>query len=178
MLKFTTKDHQIVEVRREVALFSVLIKNLLEDVSDAQMGIPIPVDVDAYVLRKIFTFCEYHCDHPGLLDQKQKKIESIFSVMTLQEECALDDDFTRAFALSVVRYDTLENILARNAIMNAAFYLDIPQLSSLLARTFALCLAGKSVEEMRAVIGVTNDITPEEEREIEAKNRKVTDSPV
>lgn len=55
-------------------------------------------------------------------------------------------------------------------LLVASNYLDLKTLLDLGCAAFAKNLAGKSVEEMRTILNVVNDFTPEEEEAIRAEN--------
>ncbi|ODM87266.1 E3 ubiquitin ligase complex SCF subunit sconC [Orchesella cincta] len=52
----------------------------------------------------------------------------------------------------------------------AANYLDIKGISALAARKVADTITGKTAEEMRAILGLENDLAPEEEDQIKKEN--------
>lgn len=51
-------------------------------------------------------------------------------------------------------------------LVTAATYLDIPQLLDILCHVVAKMIRNKNVEEIRAIFGIVNDFTPEQEAEV------------
>lgn len=60
MLKLKSKDGEIFDVERAVAMQINFVKGMLEDVDEAD-GMEIPMgEVDACILAKVVEFCKFH----------------------------------------------------------------------------------------------------------------------
>lgn len=105
--------------------------------------VPLP-NVHTDVLASVIEYCQYHA-----IDSEK------------------DSDHRRAM------FDDLF-LGARDGVLMellvAANYLDIKPLLDLVAKTIADMIRGKSVEEIRTIFGITNDLTPEEEEQIRKEN--------
>jgi S-phase kinase-associated protein 1 len=56
-------------------------------------------------------------------------------------------------------------------VIQAANYLNIPDLLDLTCAKFASDIKGKLPEQIREMFGIENDLTPEEEAKIEEENK-------
>jgi S-phase kinase-associated protein 1 len=156
-----SNDNAIIEVDRDVADRSILIKNMLEDLGDSMINqenpIPIP-NVNEAVLRKVIEWCEHHRNDPP---QPQDDDTDARKKTTDIEEW--DQKF-----MQVDQEMLFEIILASN-------YLDIKPLLDVGCKTVANMIKGKSPEEIRKTFNITNDFTPEEEEQIRRENEWAED---
>ncbi|CAM1505587.1 Fc.00g112240.m01.CDS01 [Cosmosporella sp. VM-42] len=156
-----SNDNATMEVARDVAERSMLIKNMLEDVGDENVRqdnpIPIP-NVNEAVLRKVIEWCEHHRNDPP---QAQDDESDARKKTTDIEEW--DQKF-----MQVDQEMLFEIILASN-------YLDIKPLLDVGCKTVANMIKGKSPEEIRKTFNITNDFTPEEEEQIRRENEWAED---
>ncbi|KAH8673761.1 SCF complex subunit Skp1 [Xylariales sp. PMI_506] len=158
-IRLQSNDNATIEVDREVAERSLLIKNMLEDLGDSALSQTIPIpNVTEPVLRKVIEWCEHHRgDAPASND---------------------DDNDTRKKTTEIEEWDQkfmqvdqemlFEIILASN-------YLDIKPLLDVGCKTVANMIKGKSPEEIRKTFNITNDFTPEEEEQIRRENEWAED---
>jgi len=157
MISLTSNDGGVIEVEREVAFRSILIKNMLEDVGDEGASIPIP-NVNEAVLKKVIEWCIHHRGDPPSTDaddtDSRKKTTDI-------------DEWDVKF-MQVDQEMLFEIILASN-------YLDIKPLLDVGCKTVANMIKGKSPEEIRKTFNITNDFTPEEEDQIRRENEWAED---
>ncbi|KAK9459145.1 E3 ubiquitin ligase SCF complex, Skp subunit [Lipomyces oligophaga] len=157
MVKLTSSDGEVFTVDKEVAERSILIKNMIEDVSDASTEIPIP-NVTANVLKKVLEWCEHHKSDPAVTAEDEtdarKKSTDI-------------DEWDQKF-MQVDQEMLFEIILAAN-------YLDIKALLEVGCKTVANMIKGKGPEEIRRQFNITNDFTPEEEAQIRRDNEWAED---
>jgi len=158
-IRLATSDNQVVEVDRDVAERSMLIKNLLTDIpyDDSSEAIPIP-NVTEAVLRKVIEWCEHHKNDPPATDDddsdNRKKVTDISDWD--QKYMAVDQELL------------FEIILAAN-------YLDIKALLDVGCKTVANMIKGKSPEEIRKQFNIQNDFTPDEEDQIRRENEWAED---
>ncbi|KAE8450200.1 E3 ubiquitin ligase complex SCF subunit scon-3 [Mollisiaceae sp. DMI_Dod_QoI] len=159
-LTLVANDGQKIEVDRQVAEKSVLIKNMLEDLGDEQMAsaeVPIP-NVNDTVLKKVIEWCEHHKNDAAAPQDddsdSRKKTTDI-------------DEWDQKF-MQVDQEMLFEIILASN-------YLDIKPLLDVGCKTVANMIKGKSPEEIRKTFNITNDFTPEEEEQIRRENEWAED---
>ncbi|CAI2180539.1 17682_t:CDS:2 [Funneliformis geosporum] len=148
-VKLTSSEGTEFKVERDVAEKSVLLKNMLEDVGESDMAIPLP-NVTGPILQKVIEYCIHHRDDPmPTHDDDTKKTDDI-------------DDWDAEFC-KVDQGTLYELILASN-------YLDIKPLLDLTCKTVANMIKGKSPEEIRKTFNIANDFTPEEEEQVKREN--------
>ncbi|KAK3077456.1 hypothetical protein LTS18_010211 [Coniosporium uncinatum] len=150
----TSSDGQDINVDRQVAERSILIKNLLEDLPGAANTEPIPIpNVNEQVLKKVLEWCEHHKTDPNITTEddsdSRKKSTDI-------------DEWDQKF-MQVDQEMLFEIILAAN-------YLDIKALLDVGCKTVANMIKGKSPDEIRKTFNIQNDFTPEEEDQIRREN--------
>ncbi|KHN95129.1 SCF complex subunit Skp1 [Metarhizium album ARSEF 1941] len=156
-----SNDAATLQVDRNVAQRSMLIKHMLEDIGHESINednpIPIP-NVNEAVLRKVIEWCEHHRNDPP---QAQDDDSDGRRRTTDIEEW--DQKF-----MQVDQEMLFEIILAAN-------YLDIKPLLDVGCKTVANMIKGKSPEEIRKTFNITNDFTPEEEEQIRRENEWAED---
>ncbi|KAI0999599.1 hypothetical protein K3495_g8598 [Podosphaera aphanis] len=154
-----SNDGAVITVDSQVAMKSILIKNMMEDLGDAvtENDVPIP-NVNEAVLRKVIEWCEYHKNDPVTAtdddSDSRKKTTDI-------------EEWDQKF-MQVDQEMLFEIILASN-------YLDIKPLLDVGCKTVANMIKGKSPEEIRKTFNITNDFTPEEEEQIRRENEWAED---
>lgn len=157
-IMLTTSDGIDIEVERQVAERSILIKNLLEDLG-ADSGEPIPIpNVNEQVMRKVLEWCEQHKkDPPASADDDSDSRKKSTDI----------DEWDQKF-MQVDQEMLFEIILAAN-------YLDIKALLDVGCKTVANMIKGKSPDEIRKTFNIQNDFTPEEEDQIRRENEWAED---
>lgn len=106
--------------------------------------IPLP-NVSGPILTKVLEYCSYHANVEG-------------AAHTEDEMKEWDDAFAR-----VDQPVLFELILAAN-------FLNVRSLLDLTCKTVADMIKGKSPEEIRQVLNIQNDFSPEEEEEVRREN--------
>ncbi|KAL1532157.1 SKP1-like protein 4 [Salvia divinorum] len=136
-----SSDGEWFEIPESVAAQSTVIRNVIEDVGGRD---PIPLfNVTARVLVKVIAYLKNH-GGSGSDDEKKKN----------------DDEL-----VSVPVRELLECMMAAN-------YLNIESLVDLASRKVADSLqACNSVAEMRGMLGMANDYSPEEEAWVMSQNQ-------
>ncbi|KAF2630224.1 S-phase kinase-associated protein-like protein 1 [Macroventuria anomochaeta] len=157
-IKLVTSDNAEMEVDRQVAERSILIKNLLEDLGgDNDEAIPIP-NVNEAVMKKVLEWCEHHRnDPPASQDDDSDSRKKSTDI----------DEWDQKF-MQVDQEMLFEIILAAN-------YLDIKALLDVGCKTVANMIKGKSPDEIRKTFNIQNDFTPEEEEQIRRENEWAED---
>ncbi|KAF9694878.1 hypothetical protein EKO04_007117 [Ascochyta lentis] len=157
-VKLVTSDNAEMEVDRQVAERSILIKNLLEDLGgDNDEAIPIP-NVNEAVMKKVLEWCEHHRnDPPASQDDDSDSRKKSTDI----------DEWDQKF-MQVDQEMLFEIILAAN-------YLDIKALLDVGCKTVANMIKGKSPDEIRKTFNIQNDFTPEEEEQIRRENEWAED---
>lgn len=152
MVRLSSSEGTEFTVDREIAEKSLLLKNMLEDVGEADAVIPLP-NVTGPILQKVIEWCTHHrTDPPAIVEDEMK------------QQRALDDiDEWDAEFCKVDQGTLFELILAAN-------YLDIKPLLDLTCKTVANMIKGKSPEEIRKTFNIVNDFTPEEEEQVRREN--------
>jgi len=153
----TSSDGVELQLERQVAERSILIKNMLEDLGDSGEAIPIP-NVNESVLKKVIEWCEHHKgDPPSTGDDDTDSRRKTTDI----------DEWDQKF-MQVDQEMLFEIILAAN-------YLDIKALLDVGCKTVANMIKGKSPEEIRKTFNIQNDFTPEEEDQIRRENEWAED---
>jgi S-phase kinase-associated protein 1 len=125
-------DGQRVEVPRNVAEMSVLIKEMLaDDEDDEAPEIPLP-NVNKDILDKVIEFCKHHVNDPMPEIEKPLKSNNMAEVVPEWDANFIDVEQSTLFAI----------ILAAN-------YLDLPNLLDLSCAKVASMIKGKAPEEIR-----------------------------
>lgn len=155
-VKLLSNDNIKFKIEKEVAEKSMLIKNMLEDVDDSDLPIPLP-NVDGKTLDKIIEWCKNYKDE---FKEYEKDDENYRN--------ADIDEWNKKYM--EVDQETLFNIIL------AANYLDIKPLLNIGCKTVANMIKGKSVEEIRKTFNIVNDFTPEEEAQIKKENEWADDN--
>jgi len=157
-ITLVSNDQVPIKVDRQVAMKSVLIKNMIDDLGEgATTDVPIP-NVNESVLRKVIEWCEHHKNDATPVgdddSDSRKKTTDI-------------EEWDQKF-MQVDQEMLFEIILASN-------YLDIKPLLDVGCKTVANMIKGKSPEEIRKTFNITNDFTPEEEEQIRRENEWAED---
>jgi S-phase kinase-associated protein 1 len=125
-------EGQKVEVPRNVAEMSVLIKEMLaDDEDDESPEIPLP-NVQKEILDKVVEFCTHHVNDPMAEIDKPLKSNVMTDVVSEWDANFIDVEQSTLFSI----------ILAAN-------YLDLPSLLDLSCAKVASMIKGKTPEEIR-----------------------------
>eukprot|EP00736_Rhodelphis_marinus_P000613 Rmarinus@m.4244 len=135
-----SNDGEYFSVKRESALLSRTIADLLAD-TDEEGIIPL-AEVDSSTLKKVIEFADYRTS-------------------TVAHESAVEDDL-RHFDKEFMNISSKELY----HLTVAANYLYIKPLLDLCCKTVADWIRGKSAESIREILGIENDLTPQEEESI------------
>ncbi|KAF7794502.1 hypothetical protein EIP86_005636 [Pleurotus ostreatoroseus] len=142
-------DGEPINVTRQVAEHSVVLKNMLEDLGEGDQPIPLP-NVSCSILRKVLEYCEHHCGEPLPAVDPGNEDYAYKQTMTIDE---WDSNFL----------DVDQELLFQ--IIIAANYLEIKPLLDAGCKTVANMMRGKTTDELRIMFNIGNDFTPEEETE-------------
>jgi len=158
-LVLQSSDGEDINVERDIAERSVLIKNMLGDLGEDALTEPIPIpNVNAAVLKKVIKWCQHHkADPPSTNDDDSDSRKKTTDI----------DEWDQKF-MQVDQEMLFEIILAAN-------YLDIKALLDVGCKTVANMIKGKSPEEIRKTFNIQNDFTPEEEDQIRRENEWAED---
>lgn len=142
----TDTSFEIVVEDVQSLLISTTLKNMLEDLSENENDIEIPVPnyISPQTMMSVIHFCRAFKEKPFEIKEEAKSFIPI--------------DWYLEF-INNLRDD--EMILI---IQSADFY-DICPLFRLLAYAIAQRLKGKNAEQIRAFLGLEDDFTPEEKEE-------------
>lgn len=151
MIHLTSSDGTVFPIDREVAEKSVFIKDMLGDVGERE--VPIPLDnITGPILERILNWCTHHRADPAPSpdqDTRQRNSDDIDAWDT--EFCNVDQG-------------TLFEMMC------AANYLNIKPLLDLTCKSVANMIKGKTTEEIRTHFNIVNDFTPEEEEQVRREN--------
>ena len=132
MVILVSPEGQKVEVARNVAEMSVLIKEMLaDDEEDESPEIPLP-NVQKEILDKVVEFCTHHVNDPMAEIDKPLKSNVMTDVVSDWDANFIDVEQSTLFSI----------ILAAN-------YLDLPSLLDLSCAKVASMIKGKTPEEIR-----------------------------
>ncbi|KAJ1939234.1 hypothetical protein FBU59_004193 [Linderina macrospora] len=157
MVKLQSSDSEEFDVEKNVAVQSVLIKNLLEDLGESEEAIPLP-NVTGKVLKKVIEYCEHHKDDPPPLRDDYDDVPKRSDDIEPWDEKFIKVDQELLF----------EILLASN-------YMDIKPLLDLGCKTVANMIRGKTPEEIRKAFNIVDDFTPEEKEQIRKENEWAED---
>ncbi|KAL1208602.1 SKP1-like protein 12 [Cardamine amara subsp. amara] len=133
------------EIEEAIALQSQTIAKLVKDNCTTSNVIPLP-NVKSKILELVIEYCKKHVDSGDscLTNEDLKKWDSEFM--------KIDDQSTF--------YD----------LLMASHYLNIESLLLLTCQTVADMIKDKTLDEIRAILRLENDITPEEAAQIRREN--------
>ena len=154
--KLKSSDGVVKEVKRELLNKSKLLKGLVEDYQGDDDEIPLN-EVDSKNLDLIIKYLEHYKG-----DLEPKEIPKPFPERT-------DDAFLKGILNDDWTFDYLQSLSIEEAInlVNAANYLQIDGLISILAAKLAHEMCNCEVEEARKKFGIECDMTEEEIAEID-----------
>ena len=150
IVKLKSKDNQIYEVSIDFLEKAKLISGIVEDASDEDDTIFLREIDEINLIRIIDYLVHYQKEEP-------KEIPKPFPERT-------DDAFLRSILNDDWTFDFLQNMTLEEAIhlVNAANYLEIDGLISILAAKLAHEMCNCEVEEARRKFGIECDMTEEE----------------
>ena len=149
-------------VRREAAMMSELIKNML-DGQEAGVETIVPFEkLEGKYLKYVVDYIEHH--HGNLPEPIEKPIKA--------ELKAVVSEWDYAFLMTdlVKGGDEKDNETLIQVIV-AANHLGIAPLLDLTTACMACLVRGKTTEQIRTLFNITNDFTPEEEARIAEENK-------
>lgn len=143
------QDDDFITVPENIAKMSKTIETLLEDLGNTDAPIPLH-NVTSATMKNVIEYLEWRAENPLPTEEEEDP-------KSYTEPPALSD-FEKNF-VDIEKEVMCELILAAN-------YLDIKPLLELTCRTVAESLKGKDPEEVRQILNIKNDFTPEEEKRI------------
>ncbi|CAG7868192.1 unnamed protein product [Brassica rapa] len=158
-----SSDGETFEVEEAVALQSQTIAHMVED-DCIDGGIPL-ANITGVILAKVIEYCKKHVtvvpDGDVIVYCKKHVVlpDGDSSSSAKEELKAWDAEFMKT------DQSTLFNLIL------AANFLNIKNLLDLGCQTVADMITGKTPEEIRTVLNIENDFTPEEEKEIRKENQ-------
>ena len=156
-VKLKTSDNIIKEVDSDILMKSKLLRGLFEDLEPEELEEIIALnDVDSKYLDLIIKYLEHY------KDMEPKEIPKPFPERT-------DEEFMKGILNDQWTYDYLTNQTLEELInlVNAADYLQIDGLISIIAAKLAHEMCNCEVEEARKKFGIECDMTEEEIAEID-----------
>ena len=167
VVSIVSADNEIFTVPVSIACMSSTLKNLIDELPESARNVPAPVPlVTGDVLRRVLEYCAFHDAHRrpvGEGEEEDKdddeKGESDGAAKKAKKEKEKDSDVHEQFNTKFVEMD---NAAIMNTI-SAANYLDIKSLLDLCCKEVARRISGKTAEEIRQMLNIKNDFTPEEE---------------
>ncbi|GJY79305.1 SKP1-like protein 1B [Tanacetum coccineum] len=170
MLKLMSKDEHVFEIKQSLVIQSVTIKALVDD-DCASSVIPLP-NVDAKNITLVIEFLKKQAlftaakDAYTQLENKEEGAENAEKKRAKEEE-KKKLDLLENDVKSV--YKDLENDALIEVIL-AANYLDIQALMDATCQQMADNIKHKKPEEVRKILHIPNDFTPEEEEDVRKEN--------
>ncbi|KAI9351205.1 Skp1 family, tetramerization domain-containing protein [Obelidium mucronatum] len=177
MVKITSSDNQEFTIAKEIANQSVLIKNMLEDVGEADdQPIPLP-NVSGAILQKVIEYATMHKDDPPAAPEEETKPKSSEDIEERDKEFMNVDQGTLFEIILAANYLDMKNLLDLAIIIFRGYvtyggWVNVTVVKGvrLCCKTVANMIKGKSVEEIRKTFNIVNDFTPEEEEQIRKEN--------
>ena len=153
-VKLKTSDNVIKEVDSDILMKSKLLEGLMKDFEEEEI-FTLP-DVDSKNLDLVIIYLEHY------KDMEPKEIPKPFPERT-------DEEFMKGILNDQWTYDYLTNQTLEELInlVNAADYLQIDGLISIIAAKLAHEMCNCEVEEARKKFGIECDMTEEEIAEID-----------
>jgi len=149
MVTLQSCDGEIFEVEKAVAFISKFLKMMIEGEEErGKTETTIPVrNVSGKILKMVIPYCEYHHSHAAESADTLKFWDTEFVK-------PLVDDPPTLYALTM-----------------AAHYLDIYALLNVTCNTIVDMITGKTLEEIRRIFNIENDLFPEEEAAIRREHQ-------
>ena len=151
-VKLMTMDGETLEVDKEIACMSTLVKGIVDD-SGVEDEIPLH-SVKKAILDKVIVYCTYIKDHAPPEIDKPLRSNNLGDVV---------NEWYADF-VNIEQEVLFELVLAAN-------FMDIKSLLELTTAKVASLIKGKSIQETRKFFNIENDFTPEEEAQIMDENR-------
>ncbi|KAI0065861.1 putative E3 ubiquitin ligase complex SCF subunit sconC [Artomyces pyxidatus] len=151
LLLLVSSDNKHIVVEEDIMSRSRFISKQVEGFEATSQRHAILLPFSSFVLNKVIEYCSHYRGYYLLEDDPDAAPPGRSPVREWDQEF-LDVD---------------RNMLLR--IIKAAHYLEIKSLVGSCARAIADMIRGKTTEEMREILGVENDFTPEEEHSPSSK---------
>ena len=148
-----SSDSQKFEISVKGAMLSELIKERIQNNKDDHIEFNAN-QVRGEVLKKVVEYLEHY------KEEKPKEIQKPLPSSDLKD-CVDEWDYN---FINIELNDVFEIILASN-------YLNIQPLLNLCSTAIAVKIKGKSTAEIRQILNITNDFSPEEEQQIIEENK-------
>ena len=152
ILILISSDSEKISISSKVCQKSTLVKGMIEDFPN-ETQFPM-YEIKGRVLKKIKDYLEYY------EDKEPKQIEKPLRSMNFRE-CVDEWDYN---------YINVDKELIFEIILGANF-MDIKPLLELALAKIASIIKGKSTEDIRKILDITNDFSPEEEQKIIEENK-------
>ena len=156
-ITLATMDGETMEVDKEIAMKSVLIRGIVED-SGVEDDVPLP-SIKKPILEKVIDYCTYIHQNPPPEIDKPLRSNNLNDVVS---------DWYANF-VNLDQEVLFELILAAN-------FLDIKSLLELACAKVASMIKGMSIQETRKFFNIENDFSPEEEAQIMDENKWAEES--
>lgn len=144
-------DNKVIEIEKYVALYSVTIKNMIEDLGGIE-NVEIPITtIDGEIAKLVFAYTKHYIDYPSEHTTVKKLEEEKFEPL---------DKYTTKF-FEKFNYEKLIEFL------QAAKFLDIKSTLYCASKHLAYVLKSfKQLKDMRYYLGEINNFTSKEYNEI------------
>lgn len=146
-------------VLKSVAFQSKLVEAALSNKDDGEDN-EITVDVNGTILEKIINYLKFSKNNPLKEVEKPIKTNDLKELIGEEHAKFIDDLPTEEI------FD----------IITKANYMDIQQLVDISCAKIATLIKDKSTEEIRTVLNIENDFTPEEEQTIKEENKWISEN--
>ena len=152
-----SSDGEKVEISRKAAQRSVVVKDTIQDFPDSA-EVPL-INVKSNILKKIVEYLNHY------ENEEPKEIKKPLPSANFKE-CVEEWDY---------KYIDVEMEILFDIILGAN-YMNIKPLLELSCAKVASITRGKTTEENRKLFHITNDFTPEEEKQIAEQDKWVIES--
>lgn len=155
-MKLVSSNGEYFEVSEYICRHFKTVECFMDEDADT---IPIPM-VDSSRLKSLIDF----------FDSRLSFLHELTGNHALDDETSLSDkqrDALTTHCRNLLEDEPIDDLLQS---IFAANYLNCPVLLDVISTIIASRIAGKSRDEMRALLGIENDFTPEEEAQVMAEN--------
>lgn len=153
-LNIKCSDGQVVKIHRRACKLSGMLRGLLQtnpNVPEIEIK-----QLDKKAIQKVVEYLEHY------RDKEPKELKPPLPSAELK-------DVADAWDVQFVALDTPETVPDLLTLMLSSNFMDIVPLRSLACAKFATFLKSKNCEELKKLLGIENQLTPQQENEIRKK---------
>ena len=148
-----SNSNEVLEIKKSAALKSKYLQGVIPSLQNEDK---IPINANTLALKRAISFLEHHEEKEmGDIPKPLKDYQKFSNNISDSWDSELVDGLSREECFSLIK---------------AAQELQVPALISLVASYCAFLINGKSVEKIREFFQVDNDLTSDEQKDIQREN--------